>query len=561
MADSRNSVQAKATSLYGSGTSIADTTVKLTAFTDIYGNALAMADFGALGHGTIEPGTDNEEAITFSGVTVPGDGTATLTGVKTVLAKTPFTQTAGLIRGHSGGTRFVISNTAAYMNEFLNKSDDGTVTDVITFPDNDTNRARISSDTDTAVATALVTLGQLSRQAISGASNGSTTVKGIFEEATQAELAAGTAAGSTGARLAANPVALAAQIQSGTWLYAVEDGTGGDDTYTAACVPALTAYTAGQIFVIKLTVANTGAATLNLNALGAKNIKKYVSGAQVDPETGDIVANMPCLFEYDGTSMILMNPTAAIPSTALLTEMATFFGATDITGAEAETLTSAVTSNADTLHTHNLYDVALQSVKNNVKVFLGGMNDGMTFDAGAGGGGARTVFQTFIDAAVGGGGDGSLISPVLFTTLNWDNLPALKWFASVELSNTTNDVSFGLFNTAITSAFPNAVSTTRHVAFLTNGATLYASVGDNTTQNRSDVSSGITLTDFNLYEIEMTGTSAIFKINGTVVATLSTNYPTTSGTGIFMSFCTEAQDTDMRIKHPFGVKLTNLLTT
>jgi hypothetical protein len=40
-------------------------------------------------------------------------------------------------------------------------------------------------------------------------------------------------------------------------------------------------------------------------------------------------------------------------TTALLNEAATFFGATDISGAEAETLTSGAASNAESLHTHN----------------------------------------------------------------------------------------------------------------------------------------------------------------------------------------------------------------
>ena len=178
--------------------------------------------------------------------------------------------------------------------------------------------------------------------AIAGASDATTTTKGIVEEATQAEIAAGTAAGATAARLFTNPSTLAPHIQSGAWLSAVEDGTGSDDTYTAALTPALTAYTTGMMVNIKLTVANTGACTLNLNGLGAKNIKKYVAGAQGDPETGDIVANQFCMFYYDGTSMVLLNPSAAMPTTTNLQSITTNF----------PTLVGGVASNADTLHKH-----------------------------------------------------------------------------------------------------------------------------------------------------------------------------------------------------------------
>jgi hypothetical protein len=73
----------------------------------------------------------------------------------------------------------------------------------------------------------------------------------------------------------------------------------GTDTYTATPSPALTAYAANTRFFIKFTNANTGAATLNLNALGAIAIKKSGTTAL---SSGDIAAGQVLQLLYDGTN-------------------------------------------------------------------------------------------------------------------------------------------------------------------------------------------------------------------------------------------------------------------
>jgi len=184
--------------------------------------------------------------------------------------------------------------------------------------------------------------------AIAGAPDMTESVKGIGEAATSAEVASGTDSGSTTAPLVVRPSKLAEVIQKGSYLYFTEDGTGSDDTYTATLTPTLSAYTAGQMFVGKITVANTGACTLNLDGLGAKNIKKYVNGTKSDLETGDIAVNQYSIFIYDGTDFIFLNGTSL--TQGIQQEVSSFFGATDITGAEAETLTDG--SDASALHEH-----------------------------------------------------------------------------------------------------------------------------------------------------------------------------------------------------------------
>lgn len=121
--------------LAGSGVIIGATTVTLTDLTDIYGNVLTMANFGSKGFITLEPKTTNEEAATFTGVTANANGTYTLTGVKTGIAVSPYTETSGLVRQHAGGTQVVITDTVQFWNTFANKENNNAFTGVNTVPD------------------------------------------------------------------------------------------------------------------------------------------------------------------------------------------------------------------------------------------------------------------------------------------------------------------------------------------------------------------------------------------------------------------------------------------
>ncbi len=157
-----------------------------------------MANFGDKGFMTLEPGAgSNEEQISFTGVTANSNGTTTLTGVKNVLCLSPYTETSGLVKQHSGGTTAAVAITSGLLNQFANKGNTETVTGAYTFTT--ATRPLLTTDTDTGVNEALVTFGQLARTSFSGTVNASTTVKGIVEIATGAELAAGTGTGGTGA--------------------------------------------------------------------------------------------------------------------------------------------------------------------------------------------------------------------------------------------------------------------------------------------------------------------------------------------------------------------------
>lgn len=141
--------------------------------------------------------------------------------------------------------------------------------------------------------------------AIAGAPNATTALQGLVELATQAEVDAGTATGGTGASLTPTPALIRAKKYHD---YAVDSV--GTDSYAITIVPAITAYSAGQIFTFKAGTANTGACTLNVSGLGAKTIKKDTT---TDLATGDILANQIVMVQYDGTNMQMLSPIS--PST------------------------------------------------------------------------------------------------------------------------------------------------------------------------------------------------------------------------------------------------------
>lgn len=73
----------------------------------------------------------------------------------------------------------------------------------------------------------------------------------------------------------------------------------GTNTITATATPALTAYASGMRFILKPANTITGAATLNINAVGAKSIANR-DGTNVG--SGDLIASRFYELVYDGTS-------------------------------------------------------------------------------------------------------------------------------------------------------------------------------------------------------------------------------------------------------------------
>lgn len=95
----------------------------------------------------------------------------------------------------------------------------------------------------------------------------------------------------------------AADIINGVGTYAADAGA--SDTYAISLPVAPASYVTGAVFRFKANTVNTGAATLNVNSLGAKTIKKNYN---VDLVDGDIKANQIVSVVYDGTNFQLLSP-------------------------------------------------------------------------------------------------------------------------------------------------------------------------------------------------------------------------------------------------------------
>lgn len=116
--------------------------------------------------------------------------------------------------------------------------------------------------------------------------------------------------------------------------YAADAGS--NDTYVITLSPAPTAYVTGMQISFKANTSNTGAATINVNGLGAKTIVKYVSTTLAD---GDIAAGMLCSLIYDGTNFVLQNPIANVVNDYLPVIGATTATALDPSNTSTTTIT------------------------------------------------------------------------------------------------------------------------------------------------------------------------------------------------------------------------------
>lgn len=138
--------------------------------------------------------------------------------------------------------------------------------------------------------------------AIAGAVPASTSAAGIVVEGSQAEVDAGTVTKVISA-VAYKLFAPLDKIRAKKYHDYAADSVG-SDAYAITITPAITAYSAGQVFTFKAGTANTGACTLNVSGLGAKAITKNYNVAL---STGDIKANQLVMVQYDGTQMQLLS--------------------------------------------------------------------------------------------------------------------------------------------------------------------------------------------------------------------------------------------------------------
>lgn len=314
---SKKYVQTLTQYLAGNGVIIGATSVTFQSLTDIYGVAITnISQFGDKAYITFEPDTTNEEAATATSVTVNANGTVTLGGLSTVLGQSPYTETPGLVRAHSGGTKVVVTDNVAFWNTFANKTNNEVITGLWTAPVGGTG-AQIATATDIA-------------NAITGASG------------TATNLVAGTTKLSVAAVSAPNPIAVGdndtrvpttsqtAALVGNNVDIAIGSGnkvvtqtglihgaekyattTGSANAYVATLSPVPTSLTAGMTLTLIANFSNTGASTLAVNSLGSTPaITKNGTAALI---SGDIVNGQAFTVVWDGTRWQLQTPTSNTP--------------------------------------------------------------------------------------------------------------------------------------------------------------------------------------------------------------------------------------------------------
>lgn len=491
MADNNQFVQVQDLSLSGSGVTATATSVTLKEFKQIDGTTnVTMADFGDTGYATMEPDSIREENISFTGITQNASGTATLTGVTRGLKfVADYTQDTSLRQQHAGGTLVVISNSAPFYNELSGKDNDETITGKWTFPGGGTANAPVSGASYTAPTDdqEYAAKKYVDDTAVAGAPDANVTTKGNVEIATDAELASGAAAGSgdTSADLVAhaashNETAAAAKVP-------VAESTGklGQDWVGAT--------TAGDI------VQSDGTDLQRLAVTADQYVKGNAGGTAV---------------EYGGAN---------------LEEANTFFGATDITGAEAENLTD--TSNADSLHEHLQFPVGNRGINGathySFTVPISDEHLEATTCATTGHGSyvelASSDNTWQIQQQIGGA-----FGTASGDARAWGDDKELIWEAYLRVSDATptGDLVWGLgVNNTFLGAY-NGVTDKATFAMVTTTGALHATTGNGSSGTESTAITGITTTNWNLYRIEWDPTTDVkFYINNTLEATITTTLP------------------------------------
>lgn len=492
MADRRLYVQGIDYSLAGSGCTLTAVSITLSSMTLADGVTLVtMANFGTLGYMTLEPETEREENISFTGITQNANGTATLTGVTRGLGLvSPYTAVAANRYAHAGGTRVRITNSAPFYNDFANKENDETITQNWTYNNNVTiplvpvNQSHAASKD------------YVDSVAIAGAPNASTIVKGIVEIATQAEYDARTGTGGTGAVVVIDPTINRTVLDSD---YVVAGGVA--NTYTATLVPAITSYRTGQKITVQIPATNTGASTINVNALGAKSIVTNVSSALI---SGELVINSIVELVYDGVNFQITS--SSTPGS----------------------ITGRFTVNADeTKSDWFTWEVPVGLIPGSVREMAQWTQSG----------GLNTIQNTggFVLINTNANSQYSADIPGEGTTTSYANNKdvRIKMYARMEPQEANDTVGMALVDVA-GNVTADETNNARRIGLVSVDATgeIWAVCGDNVGVTAVDVSASANLLGWNLFEIVYNaGVEAKFYINGALATTINTNLPT--GTLIF----------------------------
>ena len=93
---------------------------------------------------------------------------------------------------------------------------------------------------------------------------------------------------------------------------------GASDNYACNLSPSPVAYVTGTTYYFKANTANTGAATINFNILGAKTIVKVAGGVPTTLANNDIRVGQVVVVTYDGINMQLQSTLGNAPATGTI---------------------------------------------------------------------------------------------------------------------------------------------------------------------------------------------------------------------------------------------------
>lgn len=136
--------------------------------------------------------------------------------------------------------------------------------------------------------------------------------------------------------------------------------TGTSTAYVLTLNPAMPAYVIDQLFSFRVHVTNTGAATLAVNLLAAKPLKKWAGTTLVDLAAGDLPAGREVFALYDGTVMQAVSVAALAPGTSVPVGAPATLQAAGLAGAFAAFTGSSCSDPAHPFATGILQTGALQ---------------------------------------------------------------------------------------------------------------------------------------------------------------------------------------------------------
>lgn len=164
---------------------------------------------------------------------------------------------------------------------------------------------------------------------------------------------------------------------------------GGTTAYTLTPTVALGAYVTGERFAFKLHATNTGASTLNVSGLGARNIFKQTVAGPAALASGDLVGGQMVEVMYDGTQFqIISGIGAAGAVTSIATAGLASGGPITSTGTVTVSITAQTAETAPATGDEiALYDVSVPAHRkmllSDLLKVINGLTEDTTPDAAA----------------------------------------------------------------------------------------------------------------------------------------------------------------------------------